>query len=751
MNDRYKVSEAFKESCKSNIGLNRYGRIHVIEDDIDIVGENYNGQLVDFTIEDNCYVNDRFLGTTVSKKIKVNILNPNNTINLEDKTIQVFVGIEINGKLEEIPYGTYTIEKPDDKEVQQKTSFTGYDYMIKFNAPYVHDNTIVYPIKLSDFLVNLCNQVGLELGSKDFVNADYMILGNPFTNNEDCKTVLSNIAQLAGGFAKIGRDNKVYICSLKKLPKLLRVKDVHNMSVKDLHILPVYMLSTYKENTEENLDGNNYFDDFSKNQQWGDVNSLVLSVSDIEGENTARTDEESIAKNGLTEITIENNYFLINEEERNKIIEPLWESLKGLHYLPFKTKYYGYPYLDSGDAIAVEDTQDIQYISYVFNHTFTFNGAFTGNIDTSAMTKTQTAYKNTQEAKSKFKRVERQINKINGEITDIIEFEDETTQKLTEHKQTMDTIQDTVKNTKEELKEEIKQSSDDINKNLTENYWTKTETDSQITQKADSITSEVNKSISTAKQEAIDSANTNTDNKLEEYTTTVNSLIEQKSDSILESVSVDYATKTELGDVNKTLTASLELKVDTKNLISEISASADVINLKAGRLIIDSGNFQLDKDGNITATGGTIGGFTLGKNIFTSDLILTKTFTSADFERVQEIMMGRIVPTSDDYEKYDLDNSGVINVTDLAIVNRIINGIETGKGKLTLNTDRLKDAITIINDNGNTSVKIGYFGSYINNLQTQGLRAQVFETNTLAVYSSDATDRPIASIMQMRS
>ena len=254
MKNRYKVSEEFKNSCKANIGLNRYGRIHVVEDDIDIVGENYNGQLVDFTIENNCYVNDTFVGTTVAKKITVNILNPDNLINLENKTIQAFVGIELNGELEEIPFGTYVIEKPENKEVIQKTSFTGYDNMIKFNVPY--NNRVSYPIKASALLEDLCNQVGLEIGNEDFVNADYMILGNPFTNNEDCRTVLSNIAQLAGTFAKIGRDNKVYIITLKNIKNLLTVKYVDEMTVKELNLTEVKVLSGEADNTDETLDSN---------------------------------------------------------------------------------------------------------------------------------------------------------------------------------------------------------------------------------------------------------------------------------------------------------------------------------------------------------------------------------------------------------------------------------------------------------------------------------------------------------------
>ena len=413
MNNRYQVSEEFKQSCKENIGLNRYGKIHVVEDDLDIEGEQYDGQLVNFTIEDDCYVEDRFIGTTVAKKITVNILNPENILNLENKTIETYAGIYINEKLEEIPYGNYIIEKPDNEEVKEKTSFTGYDYMIKFNVPY--KDRVKYPIKLSALFEDVCDQVGLEAGNIDFINADYMVLGNPFTNGEDCRTVLSNIAQLAGGFAKIGRDNKVYIISLKKQSEFA-----------------------------EKITANNYFEDFSKNDCWGELNSLVIGLSDIEGENTAREDKESIEKNGLTEITIEDNYFLINEEEREKVIEPLWENLKGLKYLPFKTKYYGYPYLDSGDPIAVEDSKDVQYLSYVFNHTFTYNGAFDGNLETTAMTKTQTAYKNTQDVRTRIKRAERKIDKVNGRIEDVIQETTENSEKISKHEQTIDSMKDTI-------------------------------------------------------------------------------------------------------------------------------------------------------------------------------------------------------------------------------------------------------------------------------------------------------------------
>lgn len=69
-------------------------------------------------------------------------------------------------------------------------------------------------------------------------------------------------------------------------------------------------------------------------------------------------------------------------------------------------------------------------------------------------------------------------------------------------------------------------TANSINTNLTTNYYTKTQTNSAINQKADSITSTVSQTYSTktetatAKNEAINSANSSTDNKLKDYTET---------------------------------------------------------------------------------------------------------------------------------------------------------------------------------------------------------------------------------------
>lgn len=102
----------------------------------------------------------------------------------------------------------------------------------------------------------------------------------------------------------------------------------------------------------------------------------------------------------------------------------------------------------------------------------------------------------------------------------------------------------------------------------------------------------------------------------------MSSSIKQTATSILESVSATYATIGSLQDTSKTLTASIELKINKKDLVSELNASADVIRMKAGKFIFDGANFKLDDKGNITATNANISGVISNYSSDTGDLAL---------------------------------------------------------------------------------------------------------------------------------
>lgn len=353
-------------------------------------------------------MNDKFIGTTVAKKATVKLLDDGNYL-LEDKDIDIKTGIEINNVKEYQKLGTYTIPKPDTEEVSGNTSFTGYDYMKKFDTLYVDSNT--YPIRLDACLENLCSQVGLTLGNKNFPNNSYMLKGNPFTNKETRKTVLSNLVQLAGGFAEIDvEDGKLYVRNL----------DVSGEAV-------------------ETIDGNNY-DEFKPNNVFGPVNSVRIQMnSGVDGEETIK-EAEGVTDENRCQITIADNYYLTSAEEREAVINGIFNALNGLTYLPIELSYYGYPWLKLGDKIKVKDKNDKEYITYVMEHTLKYNGAYSGTIKAIALTKTQQAYKEVLSLKDWRRNTELAVDKINGKMTAVIEEQSEQSEKLTKVEQDVNGI-----------------------------------------------------------------------------------------------------------------------------------------------------------------------------------------------------------------------------------------------------------------------------------------------------------------------
>ena len=96
--------------------------------------------------------------------------------------------------------------------------------------------------------------------------------------------------------------------------------------------------------------------------------------------------------------------------------------------------------------------------------------------------------------------------------------------------------------------------------------------------------------LSSSIKQTSENINLSVDKKIEDLDIELKSEINLASNSIL----------AEVNDVNNDLNAKLELKVDSKNLISEINASADVINLQSNRFIVNSDNFKVTEDGTTT-------------------------------------------------------------------------------------------------------------------------------------------------------
>lgn len=137
------------------------------------------------------------------------------------------------------------------------------------------------------------------------------------------------------------------------------------------------------------------------------------------------------------------------------------------------------------------------------------------------------------------------------------------------------------------------------------------------------------------------------------------------------------------------------------------------INLTSGNMTIKSTNFSVDKNGNITAKGGTIGGFTLGANKFSTTINGIYDFNIYDARNILSTQVEYINLTSITSSLYDLNGDGEVDVFDGQRVLKILEGTQTNtknvSGTFEINTNNPKNFITI-KSGSNLAVSIGLGG-----------------------------------------
>ena len=204
----------------------------------------------------------------------------------------------------------------------------------------------------------------------------------------------------------------------------------------------------------------------------------------------------------------------------------------------------------------------------------------------------------------------------------------------------------------------------------------------------------------------------------------INSLNESVASLNIRAGNIESTVRTKVGNdeiISKINQSAEAVQIDA----DKISLNGKAINLTSGNITISSDKFSVDKNGNITATGGTIGGFGLSSDTFEAELKLNRDYTTEDSRRVQNIIVGNITPTQTDYEKYDFNNDEKISGIDLYLVTRFANNLESKKKKYVLDTLNATKAIQIFDETlGESSLNLGAFGSYINYLSTLSLEVK---------------------------
>lgn len=282
-----RISEEFKTRLKEGKITRGYLKV-LATDTLPEIIINENNYLKDLKIEELRYVPEEgIIGGTVAKRVSGNFNNVDSSFDIQDREIEVYLGVELEDETTEyIKYGTYIVQRPEDDQVNDNTSFEALDYMIKFNQEY--KDRITYPCTLKQLLNDIIEQAGVNSKVATFANSDFVVENNQFEQGSTLRDVLKAITQVAFNWSRIDADDNL---------------------VMDFEI---------REETDEELGTDDYFS-FKKTDEYGPVNVVVLRNSQVEGENVTIKDDklinEPIGYNLFNFSTITRSENLINNND----------------------------------------------------------------------------------------------------------------------------------------------------------------------------------------------------------------------------------------------------------------------------------------------------------------------------------------------------------------------------------------------------------------------------------------------------
>ena len=633
------------------------------EDDNVVLTES---DIVNITYEDYRYVDTATIciGQFVAREISGTIVTTNLTTPMENKEIKVEMGVKTNNTTTYYSLGNFLITLPENDDVDDTLDFEAMDYTKKFNQEF--DATgLTFPCTALQLAQYCCNKCGVELATTTFANSTFIVPNNQYETGDTYRKVMQDIGKLAYSWIRIGWDNKCYIdfsvpSTTIEDDNKITPHNYYDLTVQNEKFGPVNRVVIGMTDVEGE---NAYIEDGDSIAANG---VCELQIMDCNITYTPELRQQAITGAsrlfGLTFVPIEINTTGHPWLLGNELIEIEKTDGTKITTIPFDRTIEYAGHIKTKLVASADTKTETEYKNPGTLETAVKQTRIT--VDKQNQTITQVV-ENVSQYDERITQVEQDVDSISQQVSQITDLTREVTNigsistdddafpgsivelrihgDVVPYYPSIDRYPSTDLYMKpSDYKLYIDYTEEDVEKTdiipLPFDYLTFLDnTYDEFVIDSDGNASKIKRiGFSDSGQKYIlpeeevinygslfinlhEGVNTLYMNY---YTPTIylkyaivndytdifatkvelNSSIEQTSNNIM------LAVNGSLDTLDEQLSAKIELKVDTENLISEINASADVINLTGNRIIIDSENFKVTEDGTITANNATLNG-----------------------------------------------------------------------------------------------------------------------------------------------
>ena len=324
-------------------------------------------------------------------------------------------GIKVGDTFEYINYGNYVVQEVEKQEDLMSWKITCYDKMLYSMVDY-EPLDIEYPITIREYIGKVCNylSLGFKNENDEFVNFDKEIDRELYIDNTGSslgytfRDVLDELAQVTASTICINENEDT-----------LEIR--------------------YINDTEDTINAE-YLKDINVNfgEKYGPVNSIVLSRA-AESDNIYLRDEESIAENGLCELKIKENQ-IMNFDNRDEFLPGILGELNGLEYYLNDFSSTGITYYEVCDRYNIE-IDDVIYSCIMFNDEVLVTQGLEENIHTDMPEENETDYKKADKTDRRINKTTLTVDKQQGEIRSLITQQNETSERVSQVIQDINSIQ----------------------------------------------------------------------------------------------------------------------------------------------------------------------------------------------------------------------------------------------------------------------------------------------------------------------